>query len=99
MNSFTMTPVPEFNPGSKRVDLSLNPKTHTFLMNLCENPPYFNVDHVFWIANLPYDALIPYIKAVYEAIYKVGFRVFIPIDNWQRAVREYKIKEKSEKCR
>lgn len=51
-------------------------------------PKRLTVSQLFWLANLPYDALEPYNRSVYHAIAAVNQRCAIPIDNWERAQGE-----------
>jgi hypothetical protein len=51
-------------------------------------PKRLTVSQLFWVANLPYDALAPYNRSIYHAIAAVNQRCAIPIDNWERAQGE-----------
>jgi hypothetical protein len=46
----------------------------------------FNLDQVFWLANLPLSWWGGHAPAIYREIARVGYRAFIPVDNWRIAM-------------
>ncbi len=50
----------------------------------------WSIRQVMWVANLPYHLLWdPY--GTYKKIEEIGFKAFVPIDNWRRAERETEV--------
>jgi hypothetical protein len=53
-----------------------------------KQPPHLlSCGQLFWLANLPLDALGPHAKPLFEAIKKLGSgQAAVPIDNWKRVM-------------
>ena len=53
-------------------------------------------DQACWVANLSYDELDLAVASIYETLIANKMKVYIPIDNIKRAIREGRIKEDGE---
>lgn len=51
------------------------------------DPDSLTIDQVFWLANVPYQALEPSARVIYRALARAGQKSLIPVDNWLRAER------------
>lgn len=81
-------PPPEFNPESQRVPLLFGDKAVKDHVNsLLGGPPWYTMEMLFWLANLPFQDHGKYVVQVYEAICEAGESVAIPWDNRVRAER------------
>ncbi|MHC4432494.1 MAG: hypothetical protein ACYTBS_11705, partial [Planctomycetota bacterium] len=49
-------------------------------------------EQMFWLANLPYEYLDIMVYPVYTLLAENNMKVLIPIDNWERAVREGRVR-------
>lgn len=91
-------PPPKAKSGVALLRMPLKKEAAHFVGALLGQPSgqQLTKDQIFWLANLPYDALLPGgIKEIYDAICAAGdaigeryFIEFIPIDNRNKARRE-----------
>lgn len=84
-------PVPEFDESHKRVDIDFGGAEDFILgvLNCAEKPPFFTLNHMFYIANMPYQVFGEHVKDVYGALSRADLNSLIPIDNQRRAEREF----------
>lgn len=52
-----------------------------------QEPGTLCLSQAVWIANAPFEDLMPHNAAIYKALEKVGLRGAIPIDNWKKSTR------------
>lgn len=45
-------------------------------------------EQLYWIANAPYQFLGIFVRSIYESLGKNKLKALVPMDNWNRAVRE-----------
>lgn len=62
----------------------------SFAFHMLTRTPFKEITRaqVFWIANLPYAAIVSYIPIIFPALARNNLKVAVPLDNWNRAVRE-----------
>jgi hypothetical protein len=48
----------------------------------------FNIDQLFWVANVPVSSWRGHARAIYEAIAEAGQKAAIPYDSWRMAMDE-----------
>jgi hypothetical protein len=53
-----------------------------------EEPGWITKPQLHWLANAPYQSLDGHERAIYGFLKKIGFHVYVPIDNWRRAFPE-----------
>ena len=75
-------PCPEFNPSHKECKVKFPKSCNHFVMDLVGNPPYFTINHAFWLANLSLKVLSPYAKEIFTAFDKSNEGSLIPMDNY-----------------
>lgn len=74
-------PPPAYYPSDKKVDLVMQSNAKLFVMELLCQPEAITMPMVFWLGNLPLEALGPFAKDVYKAIINAEGPGIIPIDN------------------
>ena len=53
---------------------------------MSEVRPAINTEKAFWLGNKTLQALGEHAKLVYQTLEVMGLKVFVPIDNYQRAM-------------
>lgn len=56
------------------------------LLGMSEVRPAINTEQAFWLGNMTLQALGEHAKLVYQTLEVMGLKVFVPIDNYQRAM-------------
>jgi hypothetical protein len=97
-----LRPPPVFDPYSREIfsfsQRKLSPEAWSHLERLlgssylvdlgdAYSPGDVSFEQLFWIANLPCDALSPYVREIYRVIADLGREAWIPIDNLRMAKR------------
>lgn len=87
----TQRPCPKPTFGEKLIKLELSAQARQLVQALipASSPIALPASQLFWLANVPYDALAPLSAEIFMAISRAGLRATVPIDNMRRAEREY----------
>lgn len=75
--------------SERNVTLTLEPAAQAYVEKLMNRPlDGIGMPQVFWLANLAYDRLGPFVEEIYRALEKAGHKAFVSIDNWRKMERE-----------
>ncbi|WP_217648976.1 hypothetical protein, partial [Paracidovorax wautersii] len=87
-------PAPIFDPLKTMVVIPGRVESEVFasLLGMDVVRSEINVEQAFWIGNLTLDALGVYANMVYQALEKMGLKVFVPIDNYMKVVNFKSVK-------
>jgi hypothetical protein len=90
---------PDPDQSSKVFELKLSLDAARVVTNLTmRDRGLVDVKQLSWLANVPYDMLMPYTAEIFLAIEKVA-PAFVPIDNRRRAERELGINKKGKRLK
>ncbi len=80
-----MSPCPKYSESDKKInknDISkFDKEVYDYLNELFNNPEYWTIKHIFWLANLAPKFLGVYIREVYYWLENIDCGAFIPLDN------------------
>jgi len=87
LRRLTHPPPPEFDESDKEVkpDGMLQPYEWALLNDLVGGTGRLTIQQLAWIANLPMGDDFPEAREAFEALDKLGLKVFVPVDNWRMA--------------
>lgn len=80
-------PIPTFNVNDAEITLPLSLTVKNYLLDLVGHP-YFTLDTVFYLSNIPVAHLGAHAREFYSALDKTGNSAFVPIDSWRLIFRE-----------
>lgn len=86
-------PCPEADEGDEVFVLELTPECKELVDHMLPDgvgSDAMTIQQLHWLSNASYDSFGPFVAAVYQGISKIE-RGFIPLDNVQRAKREFRI--------
>lgn len=85
---------PPLYDSDHKIDFHLRGTASQHCLDLINGAEHWSRDQVFWLANLPYADHGPHVVGVYQALARAGLLGLIPMDNRNRAEREFNFKLK-----
>lgn len=81
-------PAPMFDPNKQVVSIPNGEARELMcgLLGMSEVRSEINTEQAFWLGNMPIQALGDHDKLVYQTLVEMGLKVFVPIDNYERAM-------------
>lgn len=81
-------PAPMFDPNKQVIAIPEGEARELMcgLLGMSEVRPAINTEQAFWLGNMTIQALGNHAKLVYQTLEAMGLKVFVPIDNYERAM-------------
>ena len=81
-------PAPMFDPNKQLIAIPEGEARELMcgLLGMSEVRPAINTEQAFWLGNMTIQALGNHAKLVYQTLEAMGLKVFVPIDNYERAM-------------
>jgi len=86
-------PLPKFDPTKRKIELELDSDTKKLVMAILNYPPFFTINEIFYLGNLPLQSFKDkeYAKRIYTALDKSGNSAVIPIDNYEYIIETHHV--------
>jgi len=81
-------PAPLFDPNKQVVAIPNGEARELMcgLLGMSEVRSEINTEQAFWLGNMTLQALGGHAKLVYQTLMEMGLKVFVPVDNYERAM-------------